>query len=323
MNRAPTVVIPTHDTRRYACLTATVEALRAQTYAPAEVIVVVDHNEPLYERVRAELSGVTVLENAFDRGVSGNRNTGALHASTPVVVFLDDDITVTPQWLARLTAPLADESVIGAGCAIVPQWETHRPGWLPEEFLWTVGGSHSGMPERTAVVRNVWSATMAVRRDVFLAAGGFRTGFGKVGDRSRPEDTELCLRMSRLGGHWVYVPAATVGHAVPAARNTRSNATSRPSQEPASPPRPATASSVAFTPATTTGPTGDGTGDCLDTERGYLTRTLPRAVLRDVSRALRGDGPAYALQAGSILSGVAAAGRLPGDQRGGVEAGDP
>jgi len=289
-----TVVIPTHDTRRFATLAATVEAVRAQSCPPAEVIVVVDHNPALYQRIRAELDGVTVLENAFARGVSGNRNTGARHAATPIVVFLDDDIRVTPQWLSRLTAPLADDSVIGAGAAIVPHWQTGRPGWLPEEFLWTAGGSYRGMPTRTAVVRNVWSATMAVRREVFLAVGGFRTGFGKVGDRSRPEDTELCLRMSRGGGHWVYVPQATVEHEVPAGRSTYRYFLTRCYNE-------------------GRGKIGmrrvlAGEAPCLDAERGYLTRTLPRAVRRDISRALRGDGTVYALRAGSILAGVAAAG---------------
>src|SRR5439155_17283798 len=143
---------------------------------------------------------------------------GIRHTRTPLVALLDDDAYAHPGWLAGLVAPFVDPSVIGTGGAIEPEWEARQPFWLPNEFLWTVGGSWTGsrVPEPT---RNVWSASMAVRRDVFDAVGGFRAGFGKLGDRSRPEDTELCLRMSRHGGgQWIFVPDAVIGHPVPAER---------------------------------------------------------------------------------------------------------
>ncbi len=117
--------------------------------------------------------------------------------------------------------PFADPTVIGAGSAIVPIWEKKRPPWFPDEFLWAVGGSYTGMPETTAEIRNVWSEGMVVRRDAFLAVGGFRVGFGKLGDVNRPEDTDLCLRMANAtGGRWMYVPDAWIDHAVMARRST-------------------------------------------------------------------------------------------------------
>jgi hypothetical protein len=63
---------------------------------------------------------------------------------------------------------------------------------------------------------------MAVRRDVFWAVGGFRGGFGKLGRTSRPEDTDLCIRMGAEvpHGHWMYTPDAVVDHAVAADRST-------------------------------------------------------------------------------------------------------
>jgi GT2 family glycosyltransferase len=62
---------------------------------------------------------------------------------------------------------------------------------------------------------------MAIRREQFLSCGGFREGFGKQLDVSRPEDTELCIRFARRGGdHWVYVPEARVEHFVPTERST-------------------------------------------------------------------------------------------------------
>nr|BFE71393.1 hypothetical protein GCM10020092_046940 [Actinoplanes digitatis] len=78
----------------------TVASARSQTYAPAEIVVVVDHNPALFRRARRDLGGVTVLENLYAQGVSGNRNTGAFHTSTSLIAFLDDDTVADPDWLA-------------------------------------------------------------------------------------------------------------------------------------------------------------------------------------------------------------------------------
>ncbi|BCJ48558.1 glycosyl transferase family 2 [Actinoplanes sp. NBRC 14428] len=290
---AVSIVIPTHSEQRWASLVRTVAAVKSQRYTPAEIIVVVDHNPALYRRARRDLGGVTVLENLYGQGVSGNRNTGAFHTSTSLIAFVDDDVIMGTDWLGSLVVPFADPRVIGAGGGIAPAWEGPEPRWMPEEFLWAVGGSYAGLPTTTSRVRNVWSAGMVVRRSAFLAVGGFRTGFGKLGDRNRPEDTELCLRMSALdGGHWMYVPDAMIRHEVPAERSTfawflrRCYAEGR--------------GKVAMAGLL------DGT-ESLGSERDYL-RSLPRAVLRNLAHAGRGRGFAHALKAGGVLAGVAAAG---------------
>jgi GT2 family glycosyltransferase len=290
---AVSIVIPTYRDDRWALLTRSVAAARSQTYPVAEIVVVVDHTPGLYRRARRDLSGVTVLENLYEQGVSGNRNTGAFHTHTPLIAFLDDDTVADPDWLGRLVAPFADQDVIGTGGAINPAWERRRPRWLPDEFLWAVGGSYAGMPTATAPVRNVWSASMMVRRERFMAVGGFRTGFGKLGARNRPEDTELCLRMSAAGGgRWMYVPDAMVRHEVPAVRSSfgfflrRCYAEGRGKVQMA---------------ALHTGSAP------LGAERTYL-RALPRAVARHLATASRGGGLDPALRAGSVLAGVAAAG---------------
>jgi GT2 family glycosyltransferase len=230
----------------------------------------------------------------YARGVSGNRNTGAFHTRTPLIAFLDDDTSAEPDWLEHLVAPFGDRQVVGTGGRINPEWLRGRePRWLPEEFLWAFGGSYAGLPTRTAPVRNVWSASMAVRREVFLKVGGFRVGFGKLGDRNRPEDTELCLRMSAAGGgHWMYVPAAAIRHRVPESASTfgfflrRCYAEGRGKVQMAA---------LHDKPET------------LGTERDYL-RSLPKAMVRHLAAASRGAGLDHALRAGGVLAGVAAAG---------------
>ncbi|GII23954.1 glycosyltransferase family 2 protein [Planosporangium mesophilum] len=290
---AVSVVIPCHTERRWPQLVRAVGSVFAQQPRPIEVVVAVDHNETLYERAVRELPGVTVLANRFQRGVSGNRNTGVRHTTTEVVALLDDDAYAHPGWLAGLVAPFADPAVVGTGGAIRPDWERPRPAWFPDEFLWVVGGSYTGMPAETAPIRNVWSASMAVRRDVFDLVDGFRVGFGKVGDRSRPEDTDLCIRMSNAtGGRWMYVPGALIDHPVEAARTRLRFFLHRCYQEGRGKVEMARLN--------------DG-GESLGSERSYLTRTLPRAVGRGLADAVRGRGAANAAKAGAVLAGVAAA----------------
>jgi GT2 family glycosyltransferase len=290
---AVSIVIPTHAEDRWASLVRTVACAKSQIYTPAEIVVVVDHNPALYRRARRDLAGVTVLENLYAQGVSGNRNTGAFYTHTALIAFMDDDVISEPDWLGHLVAPFADPEVVGSGGGISPAWEGPAPKWMPEEFLWAVGGSYAGMPTVTAPIRNVWSASMVVRRETFMAVGGFRTGFGKLNGRNRPEDTELCLRMSAVGsGRWMYVPSAVIRHEVPAVRSTfafflrRCYAEGRGKIQ------------MAGLHKTT---------DSLGAERDYL-RSLPRAVVRNIAAASRGRSVAHALKAGSVLAGVAAAG---------------
>lgn len=296
------VVIPTHSRHRFPRLVQVVQAVRTQSPAPAEIIVVVDHNPDLHQLIRRELTGVTVLENQFARGVSGNRNTGARHAGTPLVVFLDDDVIAHPGWLAGLLEPFADPAVVGTGGGIAPDWETTRPAWFPDEFLWAVGVSRASRSPGPVRVRNVWSASMAVRREAFDAVGGFRTDFGKVGNRARPEDTEFCLRITRhTGGHWMHVPEAVVVHPVPADRATFRAFLRRCVAEG----RGKVLMARLLDGGAVRG-RDRATGHSLDAERGYLLRTLPRAVLRGLTGPHSGRGSTR--QAGAVLLGAAAAG---------------
>jgi hypothetical protein len=254
----------------------------------------VDDNPALLARARAQFPGVTVLENRFARGASGNRNTGAAHTRTPLIAFLDGDCRADPGWLAALTEPFADASVVGTGGAIAPAWERQAPRWFPGEFLWAVGGSYTGMPTQTSQTRNVWSASMVVRRSAFEAVNGFRDGFGKIGDRARPEDTDLCVRMSRAaGGRWMYVPSARIDHPVPVERGTFGFFVARCFSEGRG--KVEMARLLGAEPS-------------LDSEREYLRRTVPRAIVRGLGGALRGRGGHHAARAGAVVAGVVAAG---------------
>jgi GT2 family glycosyltransferase len=291
------VVIAAYASERWQYLRAAVESVAAQTSPAIETIVVIDHNPQLLDRARRELAAVTpdgtpavvVIPNTRARGASGARNAGAALCRGSVIAFLDDDARATPRWLDGLLGHFADDGVAGVGGRLDPLWAAPRPRWFPGEFGWTVGMSYDGMPLQTTRVRNVWASNMAVRRSAFEAAGGFREDFGKVGTVSRPEDTDLCLRIS--GGAWLYDPDSAVGHLVPAERTRFRYFMVRCFNE-----GRGKAGLAAL----------NGVGTSMSEERGYASRVLPQAVARELRDALRGEGWG-ALRGAAIVAGAGTA----------------
>ena len=286
------VVICAYTEDRWDDIVAAIESCHAQREPPLETIVVVDHNPRLFSRLLLERSGIVVVANSGEQGLSGARNSGVESARGGVVAFLDDDAIAEPDWLARLAAGYADPSVIGVGGAVLPLWPAGRPRAFPEEFDWVVGCTYRGMPVTTSPVRNMIGANMSLRREVFAEVGGFRSGIGRIGKRPLGcEETELCIRARQ---RWpeasiVFEPSAMVRHRVTPERVGWRYFRARCYAE--------GLSKVAVAAHT-------GSRDGLASERTYTLRTLPGGVgrgLRDT--LLRGD-LAGAGRAAAIVAGL-------------------
>lgn len=191
------VIVCAHGLARLSQVKDAVRSLGAQTCPPSGVIVVVDHNAALHDRLASGLAGAArVIENTAAKGLSGARNSGIAAATADVIAFLDDDAVAAPDWLERLAGHYRDPSLIGVGGRADPVWPGGaRPGWFPREFDWVVGCTHLGCPERVAPVRNLIGCNMSFRRSVFDAIDGFEEKLGRNGtDAAGGEETELCIR---------------------------------------------------------------------------------------------------------------------------------
>jgi GT2 family glycosyltransferase len=288
------VVIACHYDRRWSTLIEAIASVRIQRPAPKELVVVVDHNQSLFDRLRSFDPALTVIENRYQQGASGARNTGAESVSTDTIAFLDDDAVAHPGWLSDLLDPLSDDNVIGTGGAVHAVWNCPRPTWFPDEFAWVVGASHTGQPVKPTRIRNVWALNMAVKRSVFEEVGGFRVGFGKVGSSSRPEDTDLCIRMRAVkpAGSFLYVPSAIVDHHVPPDRSTYRYFITRCYEEG----RGKTELARHL-----------GTNRDLAMERDWLRRTVPRGIWINLQGGLLGRRSGGCSRAGAMMSGLVAA----------------
>ncbi|WP_256787869.1 glycosyltransferase family 2 protein [Frankia sp. AvcI1] len=282
------VVVCCYTEARWDDLRGAVDSARAQLAAGDELVLVVDNNDTLLRRASAAMPEVTVVASTGPRGLSGARNTGVAVTTGEVVVFLDDDARAEPGWLDRMLAPYADPQVMGVGGAALAAWPTDRPGWFPPEFDWVVGCSYTGLPTSRAPVRNPIGASMSFRRSAFEAVGDFTEGIGRTGtDPMGCEETEfgIRLRQSNPDAVVLYEPGSVVAHRVTSDRATFTYFRRRCYAE-------------GLSKARVAGLVGQESA--LEAERTYVSRTLPRAVWRDLT------GGGHRARAAAVVFGVAA-----------------
>jgi glycosyltransferase involved in cell wall biosynthesis len=302
---APTVsvVVCTHTDRRLALLDECVASLVANEPKPHEVIVVVDSNEPLFDRLLGRLPPETVVLASTGHGVSAARNTGVAAATGDLVAFIDDDATAEPTWLAELSRPFADPGVVAAGGRIVPRWE--RPGAaLPTELYWVVGCTYAGHPSAPQPITRPIACNMAARRAALGEVGGFPLEFGPRGPTPKSHSNEeiaLAVHLRRRYGQdsiW-YWPDAVVRHFVPAARTTWTYLWRRCVAE-------------GISKADVRLRYG---GAAMGFDRGYARHTLVPAIFRYAARGLRrrdraAGARAVASAGGLLVTAAAFGGRL-------------
>lgn len=224
------VVVCAYTQERLQDTLEAVESALAQTLAPHQVIVAIDHNEALYQRLGAILgSRVTLLLSTGRPGLSETRNVAVGASTGEVVAFLDDDAVAEKDWLASLAAAFDDPLVVAVGGEAVPAWPGGRPPlWFPVEFDFVIGctGHKALIVEADGSIRNVTGSNMAFRREVFQKAGLWETSLGRCeGGRKKfnpagGEEAEMCLRIRKHmpGGRIVFRRDAVVHHKVVAGR---------------------------------------------------------------------------------------------------------
>lgn len=292
--RQAAVVVCAFSSARLEQTVACVGSVLSQEPPPAQVIIVVDHNDDLRADLRSRLPDeVEIVANPEARGLSSARNAAIARSRSEYIVFIDDDAVAHEHWLARLLSAFDDPSVIGAGGHARPLWAEPPPAWFPPEFLWVVGCSYTGLPE-SGPVRNPLGCNMAFRAEVFRTVGMFNPAIGRLG--SLPlgcEETEFCLRASRAApdARIALISGAEIDHHVPAARTTVSYLLRR----------------CYFEGISKALVRGLGDRRSLDTERTYLRKALPARLKASFRRAVAGHVREGLGLVGALVGSVGAA----------------
>lgn len=163
------VVVPTHG--RPALLRRALTSVLVQRRLPLEVVVVDDIDDGATAEVVEEVQRSAVIPvrrilGPAEGGASSSRNAGAAAVRGDALAFLDDDDTWREGFLAAVI-PLLDQ--VAVACA----WIHFAPDRLGAEV--TLRRLPTGLTPSQALGRNrgVTGSSLAVRRDAFLAVGGF------------------------------------------------------------------------------------------------------------------------------------------------------
>jgi glycosyltransferase involved in cell wall biosynthesis len=272
-----TAVVCVYNEARWVSLSQTIEAVQNQIRCDDEFLVIVDHNDALLARCRAQFAALRVIANHHTRGLSGARNTAIEDARGSIIAFIDDDATPLDGWLDALRAPYADESIYGVGGLSTPHWVTGQPAWFPQEFLWVVGCSHLGLPPYPQAVRNVVGANMSFRKSAFDNVGGFAEHMGRIGEQLNGcEETEFSIRLTQAnpGAIILYEPSSQVEHHLAPQRASLRYFIRRCWAE-------------GLSKSEVSRRVGKSSG--LSAERRYTSRVLPRGIRRGLVDSISGD----------------------------------
>lgn len=146
-------------------------------------VVVIDNGSGDRTVALARSHGATVLLRPGDT-VAGLRNFGASQSSGKILVFLDADCTVNPDWLREAGRYLDQTGICCFG----------SPPVVPEQSTW-VQRAWFHVRRKKGCVETDWleSMNMFVRREAFEEVGGFNAELVTC------EDYDLSLRLRRHG----------------------------------------------------------------------------------------------------------------------------
>ena len=185
-------------------------------------VIVVD-NAPSTDRTREvveseEIGGRPRYVREDLPGPANARNSGAAAASGRYLAFLDDDLDVSADWapalLSLTSEPDRPDAAMGR---ILPRWEGSCPSWVAARDWGPLGILDFGPHEFRLDPDNpkcMMSGNLVVRRDLFLASGGFDAAL------LRSEDHDLTVRLLAMGCDCRYRPDLSVTSTIESERMT-------------------------------------------------------------------------------------------------------
>lgn len=200
-----TAVVPVRDRERG--LDVLLRSLAADVGSAVRVVVVDDGSaDPDSIEAVVAAHGAELVRHDDPIGPAAARNTGLSRVGTPLVAFIDSDVSVRSRWLDPLLAQLGDGRVAvvaprvasAAGTGYLARYEQqHSPLDL---------GVDPAMVRPRSRVSYVPAAALLARTEVVRSLGGFEESM------RHGEDVDLIWRMVSNGHLVRYEPTSVVDH---------------------------------------------------------------------------------------------------------------
>lgn len=208
------VIVPTYNGVRH--LPTVLDALRAQTFADAEIILIDDaSSDDSAALVAANYPEVRLIVNRQNLGFVRSANTAADAAHGRYLVLLNNDTEPDPTWLAELAQTIVahPEAAIIASKLLLFDRRTvlHTAGDLlgldgipRNRGVWE---EDRGQYDQAGSIFSGCGGGSAYRKDVWQALGGFDDDFWMY-----LEDVDLGFRAQLMGFSAVFAAQARVYH---------------------------------------------------------------------------------------------------------------
>jgi glycosyltransferase involved in cell wall biosynthesis len=177
--------------------------LRASTFDRYEIVVVNDASTDSTVEVAREF-GVRLFDMEERRGPGLARNRGAEQAQGEILLFVDADVVVHPDTLARVAAAFEAEPELDALFGSYDAQPGERAFFAQYKNLF----HHYVHQQGAGRASTFWAGCGAMRRAVFLEMGGFSA----IYDRPCIEDIELGARMFRAGRRVALIKTVQATH---------------------------------------------------------------------------------------------------------------
>ena len=195
-----------------SCLRALSECER-----PPDEVIVVDNASS--DDSLADLAGwpdVTVEASTRNLGFAAGANRGIDRTDAPIVVVLNPDVEVDPEFGGTLLRIFASDSTLGAAGAKLRYPDRnllqHAGGELDRTLLTTRHRGYrepdQGLWDEPASVDFVTGGAIALNREAFDQVGGFDERFWPA----YYEDVDICLRLRAEGWQVRYQPELSAVH---------------------------------------------------------------------------------------------------------------
>lgn len=155
-----------------------------------------------------------------NQGLSHARNCGIRESKGDLLVYVDDDATVNPEYLAAYASWFATHpQTDAAGGPIIPHYETGaEPKWMTYFIKRLLTGYlYFGDKAKPFPGDNYpGGGNAAYRASVFEKVGLYNVQLGRNGDSlTGGEEKDIFDKMKREGMQFVYLPDAILYHSIP------------------------------------------------------------------------------------------------------------
>ncbi len=155
-------------------------------------------------------------------GLHIGRHVGAKKATGEILLYGDDDIIASPDWVKEIYACYSNKEVGVAGGKIIPRFESEPPEWLKIFPTWYLSLLDLGDKCIEIESNQIFGCNLSIRKKLLFECGGFHPdALPQEMMKYRGDgETALMKNVGEAGYKIVHNPKALICHVIPSSRLT-------------------------------------------------------------------------------------------------------